>query len=280
MKKILVPCDFSKPSMEAFTFAVEIAKKSGGTVILLHIVEVPVMHDTTIMPVLYLEAAYFKDLKTNAEKKFDKMKSRLAKTDIKIQSVIEMGPIHQTILHFVKAKNIDLIIMGTHGTSGLLESIVGSNTEKMVRFATVPVITIYQSARVSRIKNIVLPTALHQNQNHGLLIRQVKKLQTLLAAKLHLLVVNTPSNLMRSSDENELIEAYAKHYKLENYTINTINDFTVGDGIIHFAHKIKADMIAMGTHGRKGLAHLFLSSIAAQVSTQIEYPIWTYVEKS
>jgi nucleotide-binding universal stress UspA family protein len=277
MKKILVPCDFSEPSIQAFKFAIEIAEKSNGQVMLLHIVEVPVMHDTMIMPVLDFEMSFFKDLKMKAEKHFAKMKIKFAREGVRIHSFVALGPIQKTIDRIAEEKKTDLIVMGTHGTAGLLDSFIGSNTEKVVRYSTVPVISIHQSAKLSKIKNIVLPTTLHQNQ--GPLVRQIKKLQLFFSATLHILLVNTPGNMKRTADEKLLMEAYAKHYKLEDYTINTRNDFSVENGIINFAHEIKANMIAMGTHGRKGLSHLFLGSIAEGVVNHINCPTWTYIEK-
>lgn len=277
MKKILVPCDFSDPSIQAFKFALEIAEMSNGQVMLLHIVEVPVMHDTMIMPVLDFEMSFFKDLKFNAEKQFTKLKTKFTKESVKISSFVELGPIQKTIDRIAEEKKADLIVIGTHGTSGLMESFIGSNTEKVVRFSKIPVIAIHQSAKLSKIKKIVFPTTLHQNQ--GVLIKQVKKLQSFLSATIHLLIVNTPGNMKRTPDEKQLMEAYAKHYKLVEYTINTRNDFTVESGVINFAHEIRADMIAMGTHGRKGLSHLFLGSIAESVVNHIDCPVWTYVEK-
>jgi nucleotide-binding universal stress UspA family protein len=277
MKRILVPYDFSEPSIQALTFAIHIAKKSNGQVMLLHIVEVPVMHDTMIVPVLDYEMSFFKDLRLKAEKHFTKIGIKFAKEGVKIQSFVELGPIQKTIDRIADDKKADLIVMGTHGVTGFLDSFIGSNTEKVVRFSKVPVIAVHQLARLSKIRNVVFPTTLHQNQ--ATLVRHIKKLQLFFSATLHLLVVNTPGNMKRTADENQLMEAYARHYKLENYTINTKNDFSVENGIVNFSREIKADMIALGTHGRKGLAHLFLGSIAENVVNSIECPVWTYVEK-
>lgn len=276
MKRILVPCDFSEPSVQGIKFAVEIAAKSSGLVMLLHILEVPVMHDT-MMPVLNFETSFFNELKMKAEKHLTKLKTKFEKESVKIQSFIEIGPIQKTLARIAEEKRADLIIIGTHGTGGLMESFIGSNTEKVVRFSSVPVIAIHQSAKLSKIKNIIFPTNLEKNQKP--LISRIKKLQAFFSATLHLLLVNTPANLKRTADEKQLMEAYARHCKLVDYTINTRNDFSVEGAIINFAHEIKADMIAMGTHGRKGLSHLFLGSIAESVVNQIDCPTWTYIEK-
>ena len=76
MKRILVPCDFSDTAVQAFKFAVDIANQSQGEIILLSVVELPVMHDTVLMPTLSFEEAYLKDMRENTEKNFSKMKAK------------------------------------------------------------------------------------------------------------------------------------------------------------------------------------------------------------
>jgi hypothetical protein len=83
--------------------------------------------------------------------------------------------------------------------------------------------------------------------------------------------------MLRTKDEMDLMEEFARHYKLTQYTRNTRNDFNEPDGIINFAHEVKADMIAMGTNGRRGVAHLFMGSVAEDVVNRVDCPIWTYV---
>ena len=85
--------------------------------------------------------------------------------------------------------------------------------------------------------------------------------------------------MLRTSEEMDLMEEFTRHYTLTNYSLNTRNDFSEQDGIINFAHEIKADMIAMGTHGRRGLAHLFMGSVTEDVVNHVDCPIWTYVYK-
>ena len=107
MKKILVPCDFSDPALQAFKLAVEIARQSKGEVFLLHVVEVPVMHDTVIMPTLYFEQAFMNDVRANAEKKFAKMMNRWAEEGPTINGIVEFGPTTATIRQFIQEKQID-----------------------------------------------------------------------------------------------------------------------------------------------------------------------------
>ena len=274
MKKILVPCDFSETSLQAFQFAVEIARKSGGTIMLLHIAELPVLHDTMLMPTLYFEAGYLKDMEANAEKKFVKMKSKYSKENIKINSFVKLGPILGTINGFAEEHKADLIVMGTQGATGLKDFFIGSNTEKIVRLSSLPVLAIRKSFKLHKIKKILFPTTLQPEENH--LVKHVKKLQDFFSAALHLLLVNTPHNLNRAAEEHAMMEKFAKRHKLKNYTVHTRDNFYVEDAIVEFVHEINADMIVMGTHGRKGLSHLFIGSVAEAIVNHLDCAIWTY----
>jgi nucleotide-binding universal stress UspA family protein len=62
----------------------------------------------------------------------------------------------------------------------------------------------------------------------------------------------------------------------KNYTLNTYSDISEVEGIINFAKSVSADLVAMRTHGRTGLAHIATDSIAEDVLNHIKCPIWTY----
>jgi len=79
MKRILDPWDFFEPSIQAFKFTLEIAEKTKGQVLLLHIVEVPVMYDTMISPVLNFQVSLFNELNAKAEKTVCKNASKICK---------------------------------------------------------------------------------------------------------------------------------------------------------------------------------------------------------
>ena len=74
------------------------------------------------------------------------------------------------------------------------------------------------------------------------------------------------------------LKDFAKKNVLKNYTINIQNDIDVESGIINFSSRFKNKMIAMSTHGRKGLSHLLSGSIAEDTVNHIQCPIWTYAD--
>jgi nucleotide-binding universal stress UspA family protein len=276
MKKILVPCDFSEAATNAFRFALEIADQSNGEVFLLHVVELPVMYDTLLMPSLSFEEVYLKDMKANAEKTFAKMKAKWAKDGPKVTGHVSYGPTATMINSFAKDKKADLIVVGTKGASGLKEIMIGSNTEKIVRTSAIPVIAIKKTFK-DKIKNIAFANSLLEDEE--VLATQVKALQDFFKAKLHIVFINTPANFRRDGEIRQELKAFAKRYMFKDFTISIYNDMDQESGLTNFAKEIKADMVALGTHGRKGLAHLMSGSIAENVVNHIECPIWTFKTK-
>lgn len=272
MKKILVPCDFSDPAVQAFKFAIEAARREGSEIVLLHVVELPVMHDTLLMPALTFEEAYLKDVRLEATRNFEQMKSKWAPEGTAVTALVLCGPTTPTIRQCIEDQQIDMVIMGTQGASGLKEFLVGSNAEKMVRTSPVPVIAIKRP--LTDVKHIVFPNTLNTEQEE--LTLKLKELQNTWGAKLHILYVNTPALFKRDTETKEQLAAFARRFMLTNYTLNIVNDYTEEAGIAAFANEVQADLVAIGTHGRRGLNHLLSGSIAEDVVNHLDRAIWTY----
>lgn len=275
MKKLLVPCDFSEEAISAFRFALDIASDSGGQVHLVHVVELPVMHDTVLMPVLTFEEALFKELKEKADKHFKKLIAKYVKGDQKVISKVLFGGTSRMIVDYAEAEKIELIIMGTKGATGAKEIFIGSNAEKIVRNASVPVIAIKKYVKASSIKNIVFPNTLDTEKQEELVTR-VKALQNFFKAKIHIVFINTPTNFTRDTITRGRLAAFAKRFMFKDFTINVYNDPFEETGVINFTHAIGGDLIAMATHGRRGFAHLLSGSVAEDVVNHVDCPIWTY----
>ena len=276
MKRILVPCDFSAPAQEAFATAVTIAQKSNGSVFVLNVVPFPALLEPYAMgealPMNY-NVDLAKDLQQDARKSFDKMNAKLGKNARMVEFESIIGGLVETIQSTIDAQKIDLIVMGTSGSSGFSEIFIGSNTEKVVRFASTPVIAVREAPAINLIKNILLPTTCGLNQKA--FITELKKLQSFFNARLHVLLINTPLNFKRDAEGIEALREFVKHYQLEDYELHFKSYYNEDDGIMDFAIETKMDIIAMGTHARKGLSHLFTPSITERVVNHTHVPIWT-----
>lgn len=276
MKKILVPCDFSEQAIFAFRLAIDLSEQSRREIHLLHVVELPVMHDSMLMPTLAFEATLLKELGDGAENQFRKIKSEYA-SDIPVVTKVVFGNTSMMILDYIKDEEIELVVMGTKGATGLRELVIGSNAEKIVRRSPCPVITVRKYSKLRTIKNIVFPNSLEQDQED--LVQHVKALQDFMKATLHIVWINTPGNFTSDNLTLVRLKEFAKRFMLKDYTLNVFNDTYEESGVISFAHTINADMIAMGTHGRRGLNHLMSGSVAEDVVNHIDCPIWTYTIK-
>lgn len=278
MKKILVPCDFSKPAINAFRFALDVASQSKGSIELLHVIELPVMHDTALMPVLNFEQELLTELKEKSEGEFSKMLTTYKKDNVKVSFSVVYGAVSFQIIDYIKNNDIDLVLMGSQGASGLKEIFIGSNTEKIIRHSPVPVL-ITKNYFKGKIENIVFPNDLSTaNQND--LVQKVKALQSFFKATLHLVWINTPLNFQPDPITRENLKAFVKEYSLKDCTVNIFNHLTAENGIIEFSRLVKADVIAMGTHGRKGISHLLNGSMTEDIANHADRIIWTYSFKS
>jgi nucleotide-binding universal stress UspA family protein len=275
MKKIVVPCDFSEQAVNAFRVALDVAELSKGEVHLVNVIELPIMHDTVLMPVLTFEETLLKELQQKVEKQFQKLSSKYGSENVKVKLKVLFGSTAHMILDYITSEKIDLVVMGTHGARGVREYLIGSNAEKFVRRSTVPVLAIKKYVKVSSIRNIVFPNTL-DTEMHEDLVMKVKTLQNFFKAKIRIVWINTPTNFTRDTITRKRLADFAKRFMFKDFTIHIYNDPFEETGIINFAHEIKGDMIAMGTHGRKGLVHLLTGSVAEDVLNHVDCPIWTY----
>jgi nucleotide-binding universal stress UspA family protein len=277
MRKILVPCDFSKPSLHAFQFAMDVASRSKGAVVhLLNVIELPVIHDSLLMPVLSFEKAFMDEAKEDVLKRFDKLKVKYAENNVKVVGAVEFGSPVNIIRDFVHEKFIDLIIMGSHGASGVKELFIGTTAEKVVRTSPVPVLVIKDQMK-NTIKHIVFPNNLDEDQVD--LVMRVKALQNFFKARLHVLWINTPLNFTSDTVTRQKLTDFAEQFDLKNCTLSIFNHDDYEAGILAYAHMVRGNLIAMGTQGRTGLNHFFNGSKAEDVVNHVAVPVWTCLTK-
>ncbi len=136
VKHILVPTDLSDTSEGALAAAIEIARAYHARLTLLHVWSVPNTGYAELLnwPLEGMEEA--------ARKALDEVEARTRKLHVETDSVLQMGAESEQILELVKARSIDLVVMGTHGRRGLSRVFLGSVAEKVVRLSPVPVLTI------------------------------------------------------------------------------------------------------------------------------------------
>lgn len=278
MERILVPCDFSDPAKSAFRLAIEMAQKFSAEVHVLNVIELPIMHDDVLTPMPSFDETLLRELSERSEERFREWKTEFGSEQLPVETKIEFGPIVPTILDYLADNKVSLIVMGTKGVTGLEEVFIGSTAEKVVRNAPCPVIAVKRSISIDDLKHIVFPNSLEEGQED--LMLHVKALQYALNATLHLVWIDTSTKASDHAAIKQRIDEFAKRFMLKDYTVNVFKSNNKETGIIKFTQWINATMIAMGTHARKGLSHLFKGSVTEGVVNHVECPIWTYAIKA
>lgn len=141
-KKILYATDFSKASEQALQKAVELAKQNRAELLVVHVIE----------PVPYVSGEEFgggevyakleEVSKREAQSSMAKLMQRLKKARVRAQSFLYRGSAHDQIVKAARSKKADMIVIGTHGRTGLSKLFMGSVAGKVVSSATCPVMTV------------------------------------------------------------------------------------------------------------------------------------------
>lgn len=272
MKKILVPTDFSPQAENALKVAAQLAKEHNCELYLLHILEVANHSVDPISSYNQLpEAMFFMKL---AQKQFKELKAKDYLKGLIVHEHVEFQEIFKGIFHICKKNNIDLIVMGSNGASGLKEMLIGSNTEKVVRTSETPVLVIKNDQEVFKTKHFVFASDFKENCKHA--FKNAITFANVLNSELHLLMVNTPNHFITSHDALKRIQHFIKDMDMPDYTINIYNDVTIETGILNFAKFIEADLIGMSTHGRQGISHFFNGSISEDLINSAKRPVMTF----
>ena len=140
-KKILFPTDFSVASDYAMSYAISMAKRYKAKFFLLHVVDTTYDISGFYIPHISAEKL-MQEMEDAAEKKLTNIRSAISRRIKTCEIVVKSGIPHKEILKFAKDKGIDMIIMGTHGKAGLDHLLFGSTTERVLRQANCPVLTI------------------------------------------------------------------------------------------------------------------------------------------
>lgn len=283
MNKILVPFDFSEQAQNALDLATHLSNKFGNVgITVLHVIEVPAtgtmgtMGGGEMMPA-YENQVFFIELMERRKQQFRDMESKYAGKPYTLTTKIVLGNAFQNISSAISDENPDLVVMGSKGSSGIDEVLLGSNAEKVVRTSHCPVLTVKAAINPETFKKIVFASDFKEDQDE--LAKRLKDLQKWFDADLYLVLINTPGNFESTRESAAKIKKFVKKYSIEHAVAEIYNSISEESGIVEFADDINADMIAMATQGRTGLVHLFTGSIAEDVVNHAKRPVWTFKTK-
>jgi nucleotide-binding universal stress UspA family protein len=144
VRRILVPTDFSEPSSEALDLAIAFAQRLGAQLTLLHAHEMPTwVFPDAVMPVT---PQVVMQIEETSKRELERLAGRAREVGITVETAVTIGPNDAEICRKAEEMGADLIIMGTHGRTGLRHALLGSVAEKVVRKAPCPVLTVRERA--------------------------------------------------------------------------------------------------------------------------------------
>lgn len=276
MKKLLVPVDFSNHSKYALEVAAKIAKDQKAEIVIVHMMGLSEAIVTKDESQEIFEAMYYMKL---AEKRFEEFLDQDFLKGLKVHTTVQNYKNFNELNSVAEEFDVDLIVMGSHGSSGLREVFVGSNTEKVVRNANVPVLVVKHRMKDFKLDNIVFASDF-KPENIKPFQKALKMAETF-NSNLELLLVNLPGERFRSTNEMQdrvaefLAKAGDNNYHYINDTIY-YSDYSVEDGIFSYCNKEDVDVIIIPTHGRRGLSHFFAGSITEDIANHSDIPVMTF----
>ena len=142
LRRVLHPSDFSRSSAAAFARALELAKASRAELVVAHVMglPVPMAGDGYIPPKIWeqMEASS----RAYAQKQIDGLVAKAKKAGVRVKTMLLTGVPHERIVQAARSQRADLVVMGTHGRTGLKRLFLGSVAERVVASAGCPVMTV------------------------------------------------------------------------------------------------------------------------------------------
>lgn len=142
-RRILHPSDFSRASGPAFKQAVELAKSDRAELMLVHVLSpiAPIAGEGYVSPKMYEDIAA--SSRAWAQKQLDKLLAKAKTSGVRAKGYVLEGVAHDQIARIARSRHADLIVMGTHGRSGLAKLFLGSVAGRVVAAAPCPVLTVH-----------------------------------------------------------------------------------------------------------------------------------------
>lgn len=276
MKKIIVPVDFSDYSENALKSATFLAKQTNAEIIVVHMLELSNAVISQSESYMQQEMVFYLQL---TEKKFAEFLKKDYLADVKVTPIIKHFKIFSEIDQLAREEGADLIVMGSKGASGLKEMFIGSNTEKVIRYAHIPVLVVKENPIGLKLEKAVF--ACDFTQDDVAPYMEAKTFFEKLNCDLELVYISTPTSKFKSTQELE--DRMKKFFSLTNENeeesvkrVKIISDYSVENGVFYHAGKTNADVLVVATHGRKGIAHFFEGSISEDIANHSKLPVLSF----
>ena len=277
MKQILFPTDFSDAAHTAFMYALRFADTFNAELVILHvydlpIVETPPLPESTSEIFDIVEMHQFESFR-DALPELHKIAEEKNLGHIKMRNILLYGDLVYNVNKVCIDENIDLIVMGTKGATGLKETFLGSKTASVIANANVPVLGIPADAEYQPIKSIAFTTQYKDKDNDAL--RNVLKISEKLKAEVLCLYIKNDDD---PEDIEERINEWKIYYRDQKIDFFNIAGDHIEQTIIDFIDNQRVDLLVMRTHKRGFFESLFHRSLTKKMTYHTKVPLLVYHE--
>lgn len=273
IKKILIPIDFSRTSELAIKHGAFMAKIFKADILMIHVVEKHFEAFNIVEPALHVPKPA--ELLKKVEEKLEEIGSHVKhEYGVTVSTISSQGNVCDEIVNIAKEQNANVIVMGTHGSSGIHELIIGSNAYKVATLSECPVITVRSKSEKVGFTEIVAPI---DNSEHS---RQKVNHLTVLAkhygARIHILgLLNHDADSADEKKFNIKLEQVQQYFEkhgvpVTNTLIKANNHATQ---TMAFAQTVNADLIATMTDQENDKTGLFMGPYAQQIVNHSHIPV-------
>jgi nucleotide-binding universal stress UspA family protein len=289
IKKILCAIDRSPSSLQAFGYALALAKWQGARLNLLEVIEETPPPGFARAP---KSDGMPKETRTTLERDLRRVLTARRASDVKVEISLRKGKVVQEILAQAKTSRADLVVIGSHGRGGLQRLVLGSVAEKVLRLATCPVLTVRSGVRLARrsrspFETILCPTDFSAAANKA--VAYAKRLAQEADATLILMnAVEWPfgeavmsgavAELQKSIESNasEALTRLLPRPASKGPPAQTIVAAgKASAAIVKVARARSVDLIVMGVSGRGALDVALLGSTTHHVIREGAWPVLT-----
>jgi nucleotide-binding universal stress UspA family protein len=280
IRNLLVPVDFSEFSNRAVSYAISLSEIFNARITLLHVVTL--FHEDV------KEESLLKKYESKIQQKLKLHQSAANKKGVEVESVLLRGfSAADKILEFIQENDFDLVVIGSHGRTGIKHLIHGSVSERVVRLSPVPVLTIHHSTKKFDPRTILIPIDFSKFSKtvaqEGISLAQKFNAKIIF---LHVIEqVMHPAFYAASIESIFQIDPALKARALERLKafvdgIHLPSEYLVIEGkaykeIADCAREKKADLIVMATRGLTGLDYFLMGSNAERVVRMAECSVLT-----
>jgi len=268
MKEIVVAIDFSKGSVRALEYAIELSNLTHAGVTMVWVDNISI--NDIALP------ADTKDLRNEAKKNLEELVEHYKDSlkHAKLAYKVRKGKVYQELATFVKQYECALMIVGAHGQSGFEEYWIGTNAFRIVSSASCPIITVKSNYDIQRgFRKILLPV--DHTQQTIQKVSYVAALAKATAADVNILAINTSTmrSLQKVVDSNVARVKRQLENSDVNYMVDTIASENLAADIIEHARLVDADLIAIMKDGNDKAATIMLGQYAQQLVNYSPVPV-------